>query len=325
MEQISLTPSPVTRTKAVDFRGMTFEGGGVLGIAHVAVLETLEKQGIPMTQYTHFSGSSAGSVLAMGMACRYSVAGMKEILEATNFNNFKDGSWFTIVNVYRAIARLGWYKGDALENWIGDILDKVVGPGGRDITFEQAYKKYGTYLLITMTRVRYPSSETVMANWKTFPNLPIRVAVRRSTSIPGYFTAMHGNPAYGPETADDLYVDGGLLDNYPIQALYDELPSAQVMGIKLISRISLKEIRSRDIAQSRAINGPAEFAESIITSLRNQALKLHIDPDDWTRTVKVDVGTLSAFNFNLTTTDQSTLLVAGHNAALEFLNCMPTL
>jgi NTE family protein len=316
MEPISNLESPETpepiELRNINFRGIAFEGGGVQGIAHVGALEQLENEGVLISQFTHFAGSSAGSILAMGMACRAPVATMKKMLDTTDFKNFEDGSWIT--GICRIFKRYGWFRGDALEDWLGEQVKALTGDS--ELTLKGVYDKYGTYLLITMSRVMYPNTITVYADYKTYPNLPLKVACRRSSGIPAFFATMNGKEEYG-DPPGSLYVDGGLLDNYPIEELYKELPKEQVIGIKLIAKVNLKEIKTREL--NRPIKSGIEFAESIVGSMRNQALKLYIDPDDWLRTIKVNVGTISAFNFNLTDAEKKQLYESGKTASSEFL------
>ena len=294
-------------------KGIVFEGGGVLGIGHVGALDELNKTR-PLAGFTHFAGSSAGAIIAMALACGATVDYIKGMLETTNFTEFNDSSWLCVQNIARALKVYGWYKGQTLEDWLGSNLKTLTGDS--EITLAQHYKKFGTYLLVTMTLVEYPDCKTVYADYITHPNLPVKVAVRRSISIPGYFASMPAKPEYG-DPKGIVYVDGGLLDNYPIEQLYSKLPKEQVIGIKLISKVKIHHSAKCD---SRPVSGPVEFAEVIITSLRNQALQLHIEPDDWARTIKVDVGTISAFNFNLTEKEKTYLFSQGQKAAGQYLS-----
>ncbi len=54
--------------------------------------------------------------------------------------------------------------------------------------------------------------------------------------------------------------------------------------------------------------------------LRNHALKIHIDESDWKRTTRVDVGTISATDFNLTEDEKVFLLKRGRKGTLESLH-----
>ncbi|XP_033111105.1 uncharacterized protein LOC117112151 [Anneissia japonica] len=80
----------------------------------------------------------------------------------------------------------------------------------RDITFLELYTKYKKELCIVVTNINQMDAE--YCHVKTTPNLPIRIAVRMSMAIPGLF----GCVKYFNYGTTDIYVDGGLLCNYPI-------------------------------------------------------------------------------------------------------------
>ncbi|ESO84597.1 hypothetical protein LOTGIDRAFT_168662 [Lottia gigantea] len=91
---------------------------------------------------------------------------------------------------------------------MGNHIEKKVGDA--DITFKQLYKKKGIELCICVTNVN--RMDVIFCHVKTTPHLPIRRAVVMSMSIPGYFKASK-ETLFG---SMDVYVDGGLLCNYPI-------------------------------------------------------------------------------------------------------------
>lgn len=310
MEPIALS-GPKYPISAV--KGIAFEGGGVLGIGHVGALDELNKTK-PLTEITHYAGSSAGAIIAMALACGADVPYIREMMEGTDFKRFNDDSWLCVNNLVRVMKSYGWYRGEALEEWLGSNLKKLVGH--ENVTLKELYEKTGKYLVVTMTMVEYPDCKTLYADHLTFPNLPVKVAVRRSAGIPGYFACKEGKVEYG-DCKNAIYVDGGLLDNYPIQELYVHLSPVQVIGIKLISKVKIRGLRCGK--ESRAISSPIEFVEVIITSLRNQALKIHIDEDDWLRTIKVDVGTISAFNFELSDSEKRFLFEQGKVGVRRYL------
>lgn len=112
---------------------------------------------------------------------------------------------------------------------------------GKSIFYLKFYKNTGKELCIVVTNVNYMEEEYFHP--KTTPNVPIRMAVRMSTSIPGkdihkiyqsffwcyfiYFVmlkfciinlylGMTQPVHYTKSGCKCVYVDGGLLVNYPI-------------------------------------------------------------------------------------------------------------
>ncbi|KAI8795203.1 Uncharacterized protein BgiBS90_002970, partial [Biomphalaria glabrata] len=72
------------------------------------------------------------------------------------------------------------------------------------------YKEKNVELCIVVTNVNQMRTE--YCHIKTTPDMPIREALRMSIGVPGLFAAaVHQN-----KCDTDLYVDGGVLCNYPL-------------------------------------------------------------------------------------------------------------
>lgn len=279
--------------------GAAFEGGGVAGLAHVGVIEVLNDMGI-LDKITHTSGSSAGSLIETLVSCRVPYETIKEIVMNLDYTSFQDSSWFVPFDVYKLVYNFGWNPGDALTKVYGDIMEKYVG--NRSITFGQIREIYGTTVIITSTDVGLES--TVYYTPDTHPDMPVIEAGRESSSIPGF---------YCPVVKDGhMYVDGGVLDNYPIQKLYDYLPKEKVFGVKLVS-----EDDNSNQVHKIPVN-VTEYVMKIIKMLHHQASKVHIDDDDWKRTIKANVGSIKSTDFKLTNEQKLWLIEQGKIAAKKF-------
>ena len=61
------------------FRNLTFEGGGVKGIAYIGAMQILEGRGV-LPGIRRVGGTSAGAINALIFALGYSIAEQQEIL-----------------------------------------------------------------------------------------------------------------------------------------------------------------------------------------------------------------------------------------------------
>ncbi|MEX0598851.1 MAG: patatin-like phospholipase family protein [Candidatus Paceibacterota bacterium] len=310
--------------KKYPFKGMVFEGGGSLGVAHVGGVKVFSDLGI-LDQIEYFVGSSAGAIIATMLACRANPDNLAGILMSTDFNKFKDDSYGIIRDSSRFMLNFGWYKGDALESWYGQILKDLTGSA--HITFKEAFTKYNTHLTITVTDVNL--GKTLYLNHNSSPDMMIKRAIRRSSIMPLLFradneimdTKIFENGGVRVEKIKHFFTDGGLLNNYPIQYLDNILHKHEVIGFKLMSSLQLAEINIPDIQNSP--NPPHNIVDYILllyTILRNQALKIHVDELDWNRTVKIDVQQMSSTNFDLNAQDKTFLLQQGKLAAENFIS-----
>lgn len=290
--------------------GIAIEGGGAAGIAHIGALEVLEERRV-LQHITHFIGSSAGAITAAGLACRAPIAVLKRKIWESDFNAFCDSDLGVIRNSYRLLTRYGWYRGDELEKWIGDVLDELTGR--IDITFEEMYIVFGTFLEITVTDV---GRGTIYLNRYTSPDMQVKTAVRRSSMIPIFFQADYDSDS------NRYFVDGGLMHNYPLDRLYRHFDKSECIGLKLLSSNELHEMNP-GAAENDEPSGPMSltaYLKIILTMLRNQALKSHVHADDWERTIAIDVGTVSAIDFDLKDSEKAFLINQGRAAAWKHMN-----
>jgi NTE family protein len=290
----------VHKNVLTEWKGAAFQGGGVGALGHIGAIKVLNDLNI-LSKLTHVAGSSAGAIVATIVACRLPYETIKEIVSGIDYATLEDSSWLVIRDIYRIVHDLGWNSDKAIIKLFKDILQKYLG--NKSITFGQIREKYGSFLIITATDVC--AGNTVYYTPDTHPDMTIVKALRQSVSI----------PLFSPPVIEDnkMLVDGGTLDNYPIQKLYDYLSKEQVFGVKLTSNSK----------SCPGINGELpknliEYASRLIKIIRHQAAKVHINEDDWKRTIKVDIGTISTTDFNLTEEQKSWLISQGVLAGKQF-------
>ncbi|MEW9576626.1 patatin-like phospholipase family protein [Bacillus toyonensis] len=190
------------------FRNLVFEGGGVKGVAFIGAIRALNDEEI-LPEIQRFGGTSAGAITALLLGLSIPFADVVKIHKDMNFKAFKDHDFLFIQdNIRLLFDGFGIYKGDFFTEWIGAIIEKWTG--SKDTTFQQLYDKTGKDVFFQGTNVSTHQLRTFSR--ETTPDVPLVVAVRISMSIPFFFKSV--------EWEEDYYVDGGVLDNYPIR-LFD--------------------------------------------------------------------------------------------------------
>lgn len=280
------------------WKGVSFMGGGVTGISHAGVLEVMNEYGI-LQQITHVSGSSAGSMFAILVACKVPYESIKEDSLNMDYSSLQDSSWFVFSDIYNLVKNYGWSPGDAIVKMVGDNLERYVG--NRNITFGQIKNLYNMTLIITSTDI--VSETTIYYTPDTHPDKMVADACRESSGIP---------LVYSPIFKDNMcLVDGGLLTNYPIRILYDYLPKEEVFGVALLTNGSTAPVNSK------IPKNIIEYLTKIIIMLHNRASNAHIEDDDWARTIKVNSGTTQATD-KITYDQKIELINQGIIAAKKF-------
>ena len=124
-----------------------WEGGGVLGVAHAGALVRLYEFG-GLNKKKFVVGSSVGSIISMALACGATSHYIKTKVLELNPNRFNDGGNI-ISRFFRLIFRSGLHKGDQIEVFAGEVLNDLTG--NSNITFSEAYDKYGVYLTVPLS------------------------------------------------------------------------------------------------------------------------------------------------------------------------------
>jgi len=321
------------------FKNLVFEGGGVKGIAYVGALEVLDSEGI-LGQIDRVGGTSAGAINAVLLAAGFSVAKTKKVLSQLDFNHFKDDSWGVLRDLERLRSDFGWHKGDFFKEWLGDQL-KSEGLS-RNITFhglEQATSKelyvYATNLSTHFGEVYSPEHT---------PRMRVVDAVRRSMAIPLFFTAIR-------DDRDDIFVDGGALNNYPVK-LFDRLKylgnkkharrtdyyrgenrklglasadrrtyvyNKETLGFRLDSTQEIGVFRDGDEPQRANIENLMDYTIELIKTMIAAQDNEHLHSDDWHRTVYIDSKNVNTTDFALSDKKKQALARSGRESTKAYL------
>ncbi|XP_071790966.1 uncharacterized protein [Asterias amurensis] len=192
------------------WHNIVFEGGGNKGLAYAGSVRVLEEIGV-WDQVKRIAGTSAGAMTAGLLAVGYNSYDLEAFLKQPDLEKIFLDARFGVLSVLpNFLKRFGWHPGNKLYSWFGKMIQKKTG--NPDSTFEEVYNLFGKELCICVTNVNF--LDCYYCHVKTTPDLPVRMAMRMSGSIPGVFCTVKNTLSSFP----DHYIDGGLLVNYPIHA-----------------------------------------------------------------------------------------------------------
>jgi NTE family protein len=331
---------------AYPFKNLIFEGGGVKGIAYVGAMEVLEDRGI-LGNVKRVGGTSAGAINAVLFGLGFSNAETKKILGDLDFNKFLDDSWGLVRDSKHLIEKFGWYKGDFFRDWIAGLIEKKTKNSEatfRDI-HEMGEDKGFTDIYMMGTNLSTRFSE--IFSWEHTPRIPVADAVRISMSIPLFFTAKRS-------FRGDVYVDGGVLDNYPVKifdrrkyiAEGDEAHLAEpeyyrkhnmklkkmgmdispyvynkeTLGFRLDSAKEIAVFRDQAEPQAQTIDDFFSYAWGLIETIMEGQASQHLHSDDWQRTVYIDTLGVKTTEFGLTEARKKALVASGRENAEKYFS-----
>ncbi|XP_030845714.1 uncharacterized protein LOC105445891 [Strongylocentrotus purpuratus] len=196
------------------YENVVFEGGGSQGTAYIGAIMELERLG-HLEKLRRFGGASVGSITAALLAVGHTSEKFLDVMKNGPFFNDALGELSSSYArcgpcsmVPNFLRHLGWHPGRSFYHWMGEVVEEKLG--NPDATFRDLYEATGKELCVVVTNLSLKMEE--YCHVKTTPLLPIRAAVRMSMAIPGVFFPFQWR--YIDRT--DVYVDGGVLCNYPV-------------------------------------------------------------------------------------------------------------
>lgn len=286
---------------------IAFSGGGIRGLAFAGVIQALEERNL-RKEVQAIIGTSSGAMIASLFSIGCSSQEIQELMKTTNFENFKDGNWSIFGDAYRFYSEFGIYKGDYAETWIEGLLKGKTGIS--NITFLQIFENYGIKLIITGTALN--KKLTHYYNHTNTPNMKVSHAVRISMGYPIVFKPIQEN--------DEILVDGGLLDNYPINYFFtsEKTEDQNTIGFILLSEES-KPTKRMYYGNDKIAN-MMEYCDALIDTLCLQVERESMKTRYWKSTVGINTENISTFEFNLTNEQKETLYFNGYSATIKFLD-----
>ncbi len=323
------------------FRNLVFEGGGVKGIAYVGAMQVLKEKGI-LSSIQRAGGTSAGAINATLFALGYTPAQQRTIIKNLNFKSFMDDSWGVVRDTDRLINKFGWYKGDFFHEWIGGHIEKKLGDQNATFLNLKEAGKPDLYVYGTNLSTRFGE---IFSHEHT-PNTRIADAVRITMSIPLFFAAIRN-------ARGDVYVDGGVLNNYPIK-LFDrekyiepdnvkkmavqtnyyknenkrflsEHPASspyvyncETFGFRLDSKQEIGMFRYGADPVQHEIDDFFDYGFALLGTILESQGNAHLHNDDWQRTIYIDTLGVGTTDFELSDAMKKKLENSGRKGATNY-------
>ena len=221
--------------------GVVLEGGGALGLAHIGVIRWLEEHHIPAS---YVAGTSMGGLVGSMYATGDTPQEMYDQVSHMDWDTILSGAIPFPELAYRrkedaqAIPNgleFGWRKGIQFPegfnsgHYVGLVLDQIALPYSGIKSFDDLPIPFGCV-----------GTNLVTGQPKVFRSGSLALALRSTMSLPGIFTPVR--------TKTDIFVDGGLMDNLPVDV-------AKSMGAEVTIAVHLasKEVKPTDPMASVAV------------------------------------------------------------------------
>jgi len=249
------TPATANRPKV----GLVLEGGGALGLTHIGVIQWLEEHRIPVN---YVAGTSMGGLVGGVYATGRNASEVREVVEGID--------WDTVIGGQIPFGDLSYRRKQDARDFPGRVelglRRGVEAPSGFNT---------GQHVSFILDRLSLPYSQLnsfddlpipfacVATDLSTnseyvFRSGPLQIALRSTMSLPGIFTPVR----YGTH----LYVDGGLLNNFPIDVAKD-------MGAEFTIGVYLEVAPLKPDASLSSFSVLGQSISTVVEANVNKSLK----------------------------------------------------
>ncbi len=325
------------------YKNLVLEGGGVRGLAYPGALMVLEEQGI-LDSIQNVAGSSAGAIAGIMVALNYSSHEIDSVLHSLKIQEFNDGRFF-IGKIKRVTKEYGLHKGVKLSDWIGNLIKYKTGH--EDITFKglhELHLKDPGFKNFYCTGTNISRQELEVFGWENWPDMKLKTAVHISSCIPFYFVPI-AIDKQGNEVSPDqnlikyeLYVDGGMLCNYPI-SIFDSCKNGgnplvctdlvynpQTLGLKLERGAQIEVFdRNKTELAPYDIESMNDYSSAVMNLLVETINRRTPDlKNEKERTIYISYGKISGKPRKVSKAEKLELYNNGVSAANKFFNLNTT-
>jgi len=283
----------INTEKKILFDTLVFSGGGLRGFTYIGTLNALEEYNI-LKDIKTYAGSSIGSIMAAVVAIGYTSHELHDFILHFDYKDVKD------INLLNFIKNYGIDSGNRIQLFIRLLLKKKTG--NDDLTFLQLYEKTGNRLIITATCLNDRKLE--LFDYLKTPNLSIAKAIRMSISLPFILQPVSHN--------DKMYIDGGLLNNFPIH-IFDH--NQKILGVELADNKSGSD-------QPIPINNFEEYLHSIWSCIYSELFRIRsqIDTTKDIQILTIVIDWMSPLQLTLNLDEKQKLYDIGYKKTKKFLD-----
>jgi len=222
----------------------------------------------------------------------------------------------------------GFYAGNAFVAWFRQKLSaKGLSP---DITWKDFEAK--TKADVSVVTSDTTEKEEVVLNHRTAPDCLVALSVRMSMSIPFVWREIVWDARWGKyqgrEKTDHIFVDGGVLSNFPLRLVTDSTPhvvaimgdtdpnAAGTIGLFLDATIPADGVQNATTRRPRlrVADRVTRLIDTMTDSADQQVMAAHL-----TEVCRIPVGGFGTTEFRMSAERQTTLIGSGRDAMTRYL------
>ena len=209
-------------------KNLVLSGGGIKGISYLGIVKYMEEHDL-LKNIENIAASSVGGIFGLLITLGYSYEEQSKLLYGLDLKK--------LLNIYEIdfktfINSFGLNSGENLNKLIKLLIKKKLNQD--DITFKELYDKTKINLILTGTCLNKQC--TKYFNYTSTPDMLISLALKITYSVPFVFNKVYYE--------DDVYVDGGLLNNFPMEYFEEDIKNT--LGCSLQGKAEITNLDNLD-------------------------------------------------------------------------------
>lgn len=267
---------------------LVLSGGGVKAISQIGSIKKLiELNYLDLSKIKKIAGVSAGALLGLLLVLKFDIDTIWDFMYNIDLKKMINPNYSLI------LQKCGVDTGKTIYDLIEEIITKKTGI--KHITFIQLYELMN--IEFTVVGSCLTTKQAVYYNHTNTPNFKVSMAIRISIGLPGILTPI--------EIGNKKYIDGGAINNYPINLFEKELD--KTIGIFICNEY----------------NTDYKYPEEYFMAIFNLFMYMYYNKttekyDDYTIYIKEIPKSISIFNFDVDNQSKQELFQLGIKSAMEF-------
>ncbi|CAI2358530.1 Patatin phospholipase [uncultured virus] len=258
-------------------------GGGIKGIVHLGVIKTLiDNKLLDLAMIESVAGTSIGAFIGFLFVMKFSFSSIKTLIMNQTMSDFLS------MDYGKLVVRYGLCDPSKLVEYIDKIIALKIKKSKPTMADLYAFSRID--FIVSTTNIDTGCNELI--NHVSDPTLQVSQAIMMSMAIPILFEPITYKTYH--------YIDGGITNNYPINAFADKLKDA--IGINIacgcvgslpvsqVTSASATSTSTQTSSQPQSVPVPYPYFENYLGILLNVILSdhQHLNKAYTNKTIKID-------------------------------------
>jgi predicted acylesterase/phospholipase RssA len=202
---------------------LVLSGGSIKGFGLLGAIESIFEK-YKINEFTSFFGTSIGGIICYLLCIGYKPL---EIIHNINYNRILHKVKIDIgeLDVKNIFTKKGLFN---FESIVEEIELMTLIKHNSLFTFKSLYENLGKELCCIT--YNYTLRKKEILHYTTTPNLPCLIGLQMSSAIPFIFDKF--------EYESNLYIDGGIVDNFPVEIAINNFNKKNIIGLCISPTIS---------------------------------------------------------------------------------------